>query len=466
MSFETQAVEWKSSWRDEYLKWICGFANAQGGVLEIGKDDNGTVVGLSDARRLLTEIPNKINSAMAILADVSLKSEDGLQYLVITIRPYPNPISYHGKYYLRSGATNRELTGNALDEFMLRKQGKTWDGVPVPHVGVDSLDLVAFRDFRRKAASSQRLTADDLDVSDAALIDSLLLAEGNYLKRAAILLFHENPEKWVTGAYVKIGYFETGADLLFMDEVHGPLISMADKVLDILYDKYFKGMISYQGIQRIETFPVARAAIREAVLNAIVHRDYSTGVPIQIKVLPDRLTIFSSGGLPPNWTLDKLMGHHGSIPRNPSIANAFFRSGQIETWGRGIEKIETASREAHKPLPVFEVTPTEVNVTFPINAISSPHGVNRGGDNVVDVVDNVVDVVDNVVDSDVGTTAHTILAALAANPVITQRELAQIVGVTPRTVSREIQKLRDRGIIRRVGSDRKGHWVVETKERP
>jgi ATP-dependent DNA helicase RecG len=379
MALETHAVEWKQSWHDEYLKWVCGFANAQGGVLEIGRDDQGEIVGLANARRLLKEIPDKITNFMAIVADVDLRSEDGLDYLVITVNPYPNPISYHGRYYMRSGATNRELTGNALDEFMLRRQGKTWDGVPVPYVDVGDLDIVAFRDFRRKALSSKRLTAADLEGDDYGLIDSLRLGEGKYLRRAAVLLFGEDPEKWVIGSYVKIGYFRTGADLVFMDEVHGPLVSMADKVLDLLFDKYFKGMISYGRVQRIEDFPVAAAAIREAVLNAIVHRDYSTGVPIQIKVFPDRLILYSTGGLPPEWTLETFLGRHGSNPRNPNIANAFFRSGQIETWGRGIEKIESTSREAHKPTPVFEVTSGEMSVTFPFSfilgeSLSAPSG--------------------------------------------------------------------------------------------
>jgi len=453
--FETQNIEWKSSWRDEYLKWICGFANAQGGVLEIGKDDNGTVVGVVDARKLLEDIPNKINNAMAIVATVDLRTDDGLNYLVITVEPYSYPISYHGKYYIRSGATNRELTGHALDEFMLRKQGKTWDGVPVPYVHVNDLDPMGFRYFRRNALSSARLTDEDLDISDAALVDSLRLAEGNYLKRAAILLFHEDPEKWVVGSYVKIGYFETETDLLYQDEVHGPLISMADKVLDIIYTKYFRGMVSYEGIQRKETFPVPRAACREAVLNAIAHRDYSSGVPIQIKVFPDEVTIFSNGGLPENWTADDLVARHGSLPHNPNIANAFFRSGQIETWGRGIEKIETACRDAGIPSPVFTTTSTEVRVTFPFGKtffVPRVLPTQDVVDNVVDVVDNVVDVVDN--------NLRAIITVLKEIPYITQKELALRVGVTERTISREIRKLREAGIISRVGSDRRGHWVI------
>ncbi|MDR1387578.1 MAG: ATP-binding protein [Propionibacteriaceae bacterium] len=153
MGFETQNVEFKSSWRDEYLKWICGFANAQGGVLEIGKNDHGVPVGLADARRQLTEIPNKINSAMAILVEVDLRHEGSLEYLAITVKPYPYPISYHGKYYLRSGATNRELAGHDLDDFILRRQGRTWDGMPVPQMSVTDLDTVAFREFKCRSRS-------------------------------------------------------------------------------------------------------------------------------------------------------------------------------------------------------------------------------------------------------------------------------------------------------------------------
>jgi len=178
-----------------------------------------------------------------------------------------------------------------------------------------------------KALSSDRLNETDLDITDAELLDSLLLTEGDYLKRAAILLFHENPEKWVLGAYVKIGYFENGADLIYQDEIHGPLIAMPDKVLEAIYLKYFKGIISYEGIQRVETYPVPRAAMREAILNSIVHRRYETGIPIQIKVFPDKVIIYNDGKLPDNWTVETLLSAHRSEPHNPMIASTFFRSG-------------------------------------------------------------------------------------------------------------------------------------------
>ena len=336
---ENQNIEWKESWRDDYLKELCGFANAQGGCLEIGRNDKGAITGVTDAEKLLELLPNKIRNLTGILADVDLHVDNGRHYISIAVKPYPAPVTYRGRYFYRSGSTTQELNGSALDEFMLRKQGRTWDGVPVPFVAAEDLESDGFRVFRKKALESMRLSKEDLEIDNIALLQNLSLMEGNYLKRAAVLLFHHNPERWVPGAFVKIGYFENGADIVYQDEIHGPLISMPDKVIDTLYMKYFKGYISYRGIQRIETYPVARSALREAVLNSIVHKDYSTGVPIQIKVFLDKVIIYNTGGLPEGWTIDKLLSAHGSNQRNPLIAGGFYRSGMIETWGRGIEKL-------------------------------------------------------------------------------------------------------------------------------
>jgi ATP-dependent DNA helicase RecG len=272
---------------------------------------------------------------------------------------------------------NQELTGNALDEFLLRKYGKTWDAAPIIHVTADDLDIVAFRYFRKKSLTKGRLTEEDLNMTDAQLLETLKLVDGVYLKRAAILTFHEDPEKWVTGAYVKIGYFRTDDDLVFQDEVRGPLILMPDKVVDLLYDKYFKGLIHYEGLQRVETYPVHPDAMREAILNAIVHKDYATGNPIQIRVYDDKVKIFNSGGLPVGWSLDALLTFHTSEPRNPNLASTFFRSGLTEAWGRGIEKILSANTKAGKPTPQFEILGNGLRITFRIDGGTNWNDVSR-----------------------------------------------------------------------------------------
>ncbi len=131
---EHQHIEWKESWRDEYLKWICGFANAEGGVLVIGRNDKGVAVGVKDARKLMADIPNKVRDILGIMVDVNLRQEAGKETLEILVDPYPYPVSYKGEYHYRSGNTKQELKGAALDKFLLRKQGRHWDGVPIPYL--------------------------------------------------------------------------------------------------------------------------------------------------------------------------------------------------------------------------------------------------------------------------------------------------------------------------------------------
>lgn len=165
------------------------------------------------------------------------------------------------------------------------------------------------------------------------------MIEGDYLKRAAILLFHPDPEKFVTGAYIKIGYFENESDLIFQDEIHGNLFEQVEKTVDLLFTKYIKALISYEGIHRVETYEYPKEAAREALLNAIAHKDYSGLTPIQIRVYKGKMMIWNEGHLPENWTVSNLLKSHSSRPYNPDIANAFFRSGYVESWGRGISKM-------------------------------------------------------------------------------------------------------------------------------
>ena len=436
---EHQSVDWKEKWDDEFLKWICGFANGQGGRLEIGRNNDGVVVGLPNFKKLLDDLPNKIKSTMGIVPSVNLCYEDGKEYIVIEVPQYPNAISYRGRYYQRSGSVNLELTGYALDELMLRKYGKTWDSAPIIRVTADDLDLVAFRYFRKRSLARGRLTEADLDITDAQLLETLKLVDGDYLKRAAILTFHEDPETWVTGAYVKIGYFRTDDDLVFQDEVHGPLILMPDKVVDLLYDKYFKGLIHYEGLQRVETYPVHPDAMREAVLNAIVHKDYSTGNPIQIRVYDDKVTIYNSGGLPAGWSLDALLTFHSSEPRNPHIASTFFRSGLTEAWGRGIEKIINANTKAGKPAPQFDVVGNGLRVMF---FADGNFGENFGENE----------------------TKMQIMTIMRKDPKVSAKTIGEAIGMTTRSIEMNIKALREAGLVERVGSAKGGHWIVKKPE--
>jgi len=143
---ENQDIEFKRSWRDEYLKWICGFANAEGGKIYIGVDDTGKIVGINNAEKLLDDIPNKVRDILGIVVDLKMITNGKNEYLEIQVDSYPYPVSYKGQYHYRSGSSKQELKGASLDKFLLVKQGKRWDGVPVPYVGINDLDSRAFDD--------------------------------------------------------------------------------------------------------------------------------------------------------------------------------------------------------------------------------------------------------------------------------------------------------------------------------
>ena len=130
------------------------------------------------------------------------------------------------------------------------------------------------------------------------------------------------------------------------------------------FTKYIKAPISYEGINRVETYEYPKDAVREALLNAIAHKDYSGGVPIQISVYTDKIIIWNEGQLPENWTVKNLLEKHASRPYNPDIANALFRSGYIESWGRGTLKIIRECKQAGIPEPVFSYDSSDISVEF------------------------------------------------------------------------------------------------------
>ena len=180
----------------------------------------------------MEDIPNKAKDILGMIVDVNLHSENEMNYLEIIVEDYPYPVNYKGQYHYRSGSTKQELKGAALDKFMLQKKGKKWDGVPMPNVSVKELKSESFDFFRKRALNSKRIKEDVLSDSNELLIENLQHNENEYLKRAAILLFHPTPENFVTGAYIKIGFFKSDSELIFQDEVHGNLFEQVEKTID------------------------------------------------------------------------------------------------------------------------------------------------------------------------------------------------------------------------------------------
>jgi ATP-dependent DNA helicase RecG len=347
---EQQNIEYKQSWHDDYLKWVCGFANAQGGVIFIGKDDIGIVVGIDDYKKLMDDIPNKIRNTMGITAEVNLHQNDGKHFIEIIIQPYSVPISLRGRYYYRSGSTKQELTGASLNEFLLKKSGKTWDDVVEPRATFGDINERTVTIFLQASENAGRLP-ENKGLTIPELFEKLRLTENGQLKRAALILFGKEPAKFYPNTFVKIGRFgKDEADLKFQETEEGNLIVLLQAVLNQLNHKFLIKPIEFEGMHRIEKGEYPVAAIREMLLNALVHRNYM-GAPIQIRVYDDKISIWNEGILPDGLTLEALKRSHSSRPRNPIIADVCFKGGYIDAWGRGTIKIIDTCKKADLPEP-------------------------------------------------------------------------------------------------------------------
>jgi len=362
---ESQNIEYKETWRDEYLKWISGFANAQGGKIFIGMDDNGEVTGLEDYKKLMDDIPNKAVNHLGLVVDVNLHKKGNKHYIEIGVPVSTVPIPYHGAYHYRSGSTKQELKGAALHKFLLQKIGVSWEQQIVPTATLNDIDEDVVKQFLQKAINNKRISEHAASSDTLTLLKNLeLLNDKGEFLLAALLLFGKRPKKYAPAAYFKIGRFgRSHSDLLFQDIVEGNILDMADSVIEILNRKYLIRPISYEGLLRKEPLEYPERALREAILNSIIHKDYHS-TTIFLRVYDSQLEIWNPGKLPDSLTIDQLKSKHNSIPRNRLIADVFFMAGYIEAWGRGIDIMLEGCREYGMPEPLIVEEQDGVSVSF------------------------------------------------------------------------------------------------------
>ena len=503
---ETQNIEFKRQWRDDFLAELCGFANAQGGTLYIGVDDKGNVVGIENAKQLLEKLPNLINQTMGLLATINLLTEDGKEYLSVSVSAAEQPVSYRGKYYYRSGTTLQEMNGSALQSFLLRKMNLSWDAVVQPNATIEDIDREAVDYFMRHAIEAQRIDPETRNDSTEKILRNLkLIDDQGHLTMAALLLFGKDIERWNMSAVFRIGRFQVSRDnLIIHDNIVCPLIMMPDRVISTLRSKYLVSPIHYEGLFRKEPLEIPEDGLREIICNAIVHKDY-TGTFIQMRVWDDRVELWNIGTLPEGFTVETLMAEHDSRPRNMLIAKVFYLAGFIEAWGRGYEKIRKAFENEQLQFPTFEQvrggmlatiqrerfvainngalqksgqetesgTETTQKTTEKTTkkTTEKTEGVaekwpESGQKNIVENTENIVENAENIVENIVeklSAKQAQIIRLMAAKPTISAKEISKEMSIALRNVQVHIKKLQEKGIIRRVGPDKGGHWEVIEK---
>ena len=498
---ESQNIEWKRSWHDDYLKWICGFANAVGGTIYIGKDDDGVVTHLENHKALMESLPNKIRENLGIICDVNLHDEAGKKYIEIRVNPYSVPVSLRGRYYYRSGSSKMEMTGNTLNEFLLKKAGKTWDDVIEEGAGLDDIDDNSIKTFVKDALKSGRMPNDIGELSTVELLEKIRLLDHGKLKRAAIILFGKDPNRFYPNIKVKIGRFGVNdADLRFQEVEEGNIIELLKTVPNQLNYKFFTKPIDFEGLLRIEKDEYPVAAVREMLLNALVHRSYM-GSMIQMRVYDDKLNIWNEGLLPEGMDFESLKHHHISRPRNPLIADVCFKAGYIDSWGRGTLKIYEACKEMGLPEPEIismdggilvtvykdpniqatqQVGSTLEDSTKSIEQIQKEFGllsdrITLGKETNIDFLRANYGVFSEEVRKKFGRNSDEIrtkfgeksiytVFLILLNNNITANDIGKLLGVTQRSIEKYIGTLKNDSIIERIGPDKGGHWKIIPKK--
>jgi ATP-dependent DNA helicase RecG len=262
--------------------------------------------------------------------------------IMIQVEKSKNPVSFQSRFYVRSGSTTQELKGTELQNYILRANNMTWDEVTMPQADFDDIDRETVARFVRRAVDYNRLPATTDANNLPLLFNNLNLTDENgELTRASLLLFGKRTQRWFLQARFKIGRFNGSSSTALMvhDAVEGNLFEMPDKVMDLLKAKYLLSPIHYEGLQRVEALEIPEKAMREAVLNAIIHRDYASTSNIDLRIFDSTISLWNHGDLPPQLDIEQLKDTHASYPRNKLIANIFYRAGYIEAWGRGIQTI-------------------------------------------------------------------------------------------------------------------------------
>jgi len=352
-STENNTVEFKEEINESTFKTISAFANKDGGIIYIGISDKKEIKGFEYTNSMLGDLTNKIVNMLGVHPQIDYIKVNKKDVLQIKIKKSTLPVSYKGKYYTRVGNTTREMQGEELRSFFIK--GTNWDGL-TGNYSTDEIDTETVRKFMRMASRNGRLKTADENEDIKTILKKLKLILNGKLTNGAIMLFGKNPQKYFINALVRVGRFKDETTIIGDRRIEGNLFKQIEEAEEAI--KNFINVryeITGEQLTRKNIWDYPLEAIREALLNAVIHRDYfKYNVQTQIKIFNDWIWFFNIGGLPEGITLEQLKTTHPSVARNPLIVHTFYLAGLIEEYGSGIGRIMGSLKEANLPEPEFK----------------------------------------------------------------------------------------------------------------
>jgi ATP-dependent DNA helicase RecG len=447
---ESETLEFKERFSTEVIEVAVAFANTKGGRVVIGVSDAGKPIAQTFGKEALRDYVNRIATATepTVIPEAEKHSTPEGEIIVLSVNEFPlKPIATRGRCYRRAGSTTRQMSPAEIAEMHLHSTGQSMDAIIVAGKIREDLDLEAVQNYMRQAPVKGRRAFPEQEDPWQVLKKLELVKSEAEITRAAVLLFGKNPQSPLTQAVVHAGRFREKVHIMDNRIIDGSIIDQVDETMEFIKKNLHVRFEITGAPARKEIWDYPLVALREAVTNAICHRDYGDVADIQIKIFEDTLQIWSPGFLPYNMTVEDLLDpEHTSKPRNKLIAQIFYDLGLIERYGSGIRRILDDCGEANLPEPLFENFSGGFRIKFlavEMKRDASPETVM--GQVPLNVPLN-----------------QLILDLIMRNPGVQRKDLATALNVTEKTIGRYLATLIAEGKVERRGSKKTGgYWLRE-----
>ena len=449
---EGPALEFKRSTGElkEGMQTLCAFLNRSGGTLLFGIRPAATAEGQDVSDQTLRDIAQALDrfEPPVNVPVERLPLGKRREVLILRVKGTSDsiPFTFEGRPYERVGNTTRKMSQETYEKLLLERghAKRRWENLPAEGLTLKDLDRKEILRTRELAIQQSRISPEtSQDIGD--ILDRLGVRERGILTQAAQVLYGKEFMSGYPQCLLKMGRFrgtEITGRIVDNRQERMNAFAMVREGMAFLERTLPLGARFPDGkIFREDRFPVPPNALREILLNAVIHRDYSYyGGHVAIAVFDDRIEIRSYGRLPSGVTLEQLSGPHASELRNPLIAEAFHRTGAVEVWGRGTNRV-IAECKAHGILPpTFEERQGWMLVTFHarIAQVEAGGGTEKSSEK----------------------SSEKILDLVRKNPAVSAREIADALALTSRAVEKQLGKLKKAGRLKRIGPDKGGHWEV------
>ena len=452
---ESTTIEWKKSLSvfHEIMETISAFSNTEGGKIFIGVSDDGEVLGVQIGKGTIEDLVNKIgqHTDPKVFPKISVKKIGGKDVILIDVKESRDHLVLaDGLPYKRVGRTSPRMSKDEYERLILEKHKDKlhFDEQICKKATIADISREKLLTFVRKAKEQRGLSiASSASVMD--ILKKLKLIKDGKLTNAAILLFGTDTNEFFLQAELKLIRFK-GVDvtrpMLDFKTIGGDAITLLEKAESFIFDHIpMRAWIESGKLQRQEKWLYPEEAIREALANALAHRDYASPSNVQVRIFDDRLEVWNPGLLPPSLTVEKLKGDHDSIPRNPLIAKAFFWIKFAEDVGSGTSKIIQWCKEWGLSEPTYKEAGGSFVTVF--HGPQLPKGQETGSEK----------------SSEKGSekSSEKIMAVIREHPAASAQQIADIVGLSARAVEKHLSNLKVKGVLKRVGPDKGGRWELQ-----